>query len=104
VSNIGVASNGGTSFDLQLTINDGSPLTSLGEGNGLIHIVTQPLTRSALTLSEGMQIKVRGLLLYDATQQGLQGKSARAFVSVHKDASNYYMVARTLQLDNNSQK
>ncbi len=104
VSNIGVASNGGMSFDLQLTTNDGSPLTSLGEGNGLIQIVTQPLTKSALTLSEGMQIKVRGLLLYDATQQGLQGKSARAFVSVHKDASNYYMVARTLQLDNNSQK
>jgi hypothetical protein len=96
-TNIAVASNGSTSFDLQLPANDGSPLTSLGEGANMVHIVSQPLTKSSIdNLSEGMQVKVRGLLLFDAPPTGRQSNGARAMVSTHKPTSDYYMVARQI--------
>jgi hypothetical protein len=97
VTNIAVASNGSTSFDLQLPANDGSPLTSLGEGASIVHIVSQPLTKSSVSnLSEGMQVKVRGLLLFDAPPTGMQSRSPRAKVSASQPTSNYYMVARQI--------
>ncbi len=98
VTNIAVASNGSTSFDLQLPANDGSPLTSLGEGASIVHIVSQPLTKSSVgNLSEGMQVKVRGLLLFDAPPTGMQGRTPRAMVSsTSQPTSDYYMVARQI--------
>ena len=100
VTNIAVASNGSASFDLQLPANDGSPLTSLGEGTTMVHIITQPLTRSSLSsLSEGMQVKVRGLLLFDASLSGTQSHGPRELISTPKATSNYYMIARSVQRD-----
>ncbi len=100
VTNIAVAANGSASFDLQLPANDGSPLTSLCEGANMVHVVTQPLTKSSVSnLSEGMQVKVRGLLLFDAPPARLQANGARAFVSTPKATSDYYMVARQIQRD-----
>ncbi len=100
VTNVAVASNGGTSFDLQLPPNDGSPLSTLGEGTGLIHIISQPLTKSSVpTLTEGTQVKVRGLLLFDAPARSLQSNAARGYITATKGSSNYYMVARTIQRD-----
>jgi hypothetical protein len=97
VTNIAVASNGSTSFDLQLPANDGSPLTSLGEGASIVHIVTQPLTKSSGgNLSEGMQVRVRGLLLFDAPATATQSRIARAMVSTSQPTSDYYMVARQI--------
>jgi hypothetical protein len=95
VTNISVASNGSASFDLQLPANDGSPLTSLGEGASMVHIVSQPLTKSSVgNLTEGMQVKVRGLLLFDAPPTAMQGRGSRAMISTPKATSDYYMVAR----------
>ena len=102
VTNIAQASNGGASFDLILPANDSSPLTSLGEGSGIVHVVTQPLTKSVLTLSEGLAVRVRGLLLFDASPLGSQHASARDGIVTPKDASNYYMIARTMQRDSAS--
>ena len=102
VTSVGVADNGGVSFDLQLPVNDGSPLTSLGEGTGLIHIITQPLTKSSLTassLTEGLHVRVRGLLFFDASASGLQSNGARGYVTAPKGSSNYYVVARSFQRD-----
>jgi hypothetical protein len=101
VTNIAVASNGSASFDLQLPTNDGSPLTSLGEGASMVHIVTQPLTKSSISaLSEGMQVKVRGLLLFDVPPTGMQSnRGPRAMVAPRKPSSDYYMVARHIQRD-----
>jgi len=97
VTNISVASNGSTSFDLQLPANDGSPLTSLGEGASTVHIVSQPLTKSSVgNLAEGMQVKVRGLLLFDGGQTSTASRAPRAFVSTPKPTSDYYMVARQI--------
>jgi Domain of unknown function (DUF5666) len=97
VTNIAVAFNGSTSFDLQLPVNDGSPLTSLGEGASIVHIVSQPLTKSSVgNLSEGMQVKVRGLLLFDAPPTAVQSRGPRAMVSTHQPTSDYYMVARQI--------
>jgi hypothetical protein len=101
VTNISVASNGSASFDLQLPANDGSPLTSLGEGASIVHIVSQPLTQSSVgNLSEGMQVKVRGLLLFDAPQASTQKRGPRTFVSIPQATSNYYMVARQISRNN----
>ncbi len=98
-SNVTVASNGSTSFDLQLPVNDGSPLSTLGEGNGLIHVLTQPLTKSSLSsITEGAHVRVRGLLLFNADPGQRQG-NARMYVVAAKNVSNYYMVARTIQKD-----
>ena len=99
VSHIAVASNGGMSFDLLLPANDGSALTTLGEGTGIVHVVTQPLTKSSISLSEGRPIKVRGLLLFDAPPQGMRTDSIRPDVAVPTDVSDYYMVARSIQRD-----
>jgi Domain of unknown function (DUF5666) len=97
VTNIAVASNGSTSFDLQLPANDGSPLTSLGEGASIVHIVSQPLTKSSGgNLSEGMQVRVRGLLMFDAPATATQSRIARAMVSTSQPTSDYYMVARQI--------
>jgi len=100
VTNISIASNGSTSFDLQPPANDGSPLTSLGEGASIIHIISQPLTKSSVgNLAEGMQVKVRGLLLFDAGQASTEKRGPRTFVSTPQATSNYYMVARQIQRD-----
>lgn len=97
VTNVAVASDGATSFDIQLPANDGSALSN---NTDMVHIVTQPLTKSPLTtFAEGMQVKVRGLLLFDSSSQGLQANSARRYITTPKDRSNYYMVARTIQRD-----
>jgi hypothetical protein len=65
----------------------------------MVHVVSQPLTKSSVGgLSEGMQVKVRGLLLFDAPPTGMQSsRSPRAMVSTPKPTSDYYMVARQIQ-------
>ena len=104
VSNISVAPNGSASFDLALPANDGSALATLCEGASLVRIVTQPLTKSSFLLTEGQHVRVRGLLLFDASSSGLQSSDfqsngARVYVSVPRNTSDYYMIARSLQLD-----
>ncbi len=97
VTNVSVALNGATSFDLQLPLNDGS---ILGLSTDMVHVVTQPLTKTAITtFTEGMQVKVRGLLLFDGISRGMQNSAVRGFITTPKDGSNYFMIARSVQRD-----
>jgi hypothetical protein len=103
VTNVSVASDGSASFDLQLPANDGSPLTSLSPSASFVHIVSQPLTKSSVAnLSEGMQVKVRGLLLFDSHQTSTEKRGPRTFVSIPKATSDYYMVARHISHGSNT--